>query len=127
MLTAYYDKSIAQSMRLSTRAQLAANPRGTKPLQARRRRSERERLDLAVRGEEFARVSDRCGLVETLAGVEHDREEPRRGPDVGGDPRVDERQERVEALVFSLPDAGRRVDHRLAVGLEAEVSGDTEE
>src|SRR5688572_11064226 len=72
-----------------------------------------------VRACEIERPAD----VKVFAGEENRREEPRLAPHVQRDPGVDERDERIEALVLGLAETRRVVDDRRAVGAKLQRRG----
>src|SRR5919106_6417317 len=89
-----------------------------------------ERVDhrLAVNLEVASRIGERRLLIETLAGIEQNREKLLGTPKVARDAAVDQRHEGVEARVLGPAGVGaRREHHRVAVGSEAKVFGDLEE
>src|SRR4026208_1456404 len=75
-------------------------------------------------GEVRAREIERPADVKALAGEEHRREEPRLAPHVERDAGVDERDERIEALVLGLAEPRGVVDVRGAVGAKLQRRGD---
>src|SRR3989338_8690809 len=81
--------------------------------------SERE-LHRLLELPEALRDFQRFALVEVLASVDDEREELRVPPHIHGDAGIDERNERVVALVDPLAFAAGREDGRLSVRAETE-------
>src|SRR5262245_43158781 len=71
--------------------------------------------------EVVAGIGDRLALVERLAGEEQRRHESGPGPDVQRDPRVDQWQEGIEALILVASTSARGEDRRLSVAAQVEV------